>query len=82
MPYGIPFRPSSHATVEVGLDLEECPLIVMECSLLGPIYQGLSLAAAEKICRLREVCTTFLGTFSLFWHNSYFPESLTHNSLK
>jgi len=57
------------------LDLEERPLIVMECSLLGSIYQGLSLAeAAEKICRLKGICKTFSGTFSLLWHNSYFLE--------
>jgi len=53
------------------LKLNECPLIVMEGTLLGEEYMGLSEEQAlEYIERLSYVCRFYSGTFSLLWHNS------------
>ena len=53
------------------LKLYERPLIVMEGTLLGEQYMGLSKEQAlEYIERLSNVCRFYNGSFSLLWHNS------------
>ena len=53
------------------LRLRERPLVVMEGTLLGEQYMGLSMdKAVEKIAELNEYCKLFQGQFTLLWHNT------------
>lgn len=53
------------------LDVEERPLILMECSLLDGAYMGQGLEeAAATIRRLQEVVRVVRGNFVFLWHNS------------
>ena len=58
------------------LKLYERPLIVMEGTLLGEQYIGLSKEQAlEYIERLSNVCRFYNGSFSLLWHNTSLIQS-------
>jgi hypothetical protein len=53
------------------LRLRERPLVVMEGSLLGTDYMGLTPEPARVlIAHLASACRAFRGTFSLLWHNT------------
>ncbi|MDF2095817.1 polysaccharide deacetylase family protein [Aquibaculum arenosum] len=54
------------------LALREQPLIAMEWSAIGPQYMNLgrSVAALQRLQRLKETCLRFGGDFTLLWHNS------------
>jgi len=55
------------------LSLFECPLIVMEGSVIGERYMSLDgQEALEYIFELRKRCQRFNGDFTLLWHNSSF----------
>lgn len=53
------------------LDLIQKPLIVMEGSLLSPLYQNMNGAEAlQTVQTLKRVCTRYGGTLGILWHNS------------
>ena len=53
--------------------MRERPLIVMEGSMLGGQYMGLSHEKSlSLIQKLAETCKMFNGDFTLLWHNSSF----------
>jgi hypothetical protein len=53
--------------------LLEIPLIVMESSLISPLYMGLSPEAAAALVRdLMQKCARVGGVFTLLWHNNRF----------
>lgn len=56
------------------LKLRIRPLIVMEETVLEPLYMGLGSGAAalHKFGELRERCQDVNGCFTLLWHNSTF----------
>lgn len=57
------------------LNVEEHPLIVMECSVLDDRYMNLPHdEALEYILKLKRTCRKFGGCFELLWHNSRFVE--------
>ncbi|WP_156783303.1 polysaccharide deacetylase family protein [Roseovarius nubinhibens] len=67
---GRPFRMWSWQRLEP-LDLTQKPLIVMEGSLLSPLYQQLSFEEAlATVLSLKQKTTQYGGEFSLLWHNS------------
>jgi hypothetical protein len=54
-------------------ELLEIPLIVMESSLISPIYMGLSPeAAVAQVRNLLRKCEKVGGVFTLLWHNNRF----------
>ena len=53
------------------LKLREIPLIVMEGSLLGEVYQNKQLSEAyTSIINISDTVRHFNGTFTLLWHNN------------
>lgn len=65
-----PFPLWDHASRE-RLDVEEWPLIVMECSLLDEHYMGYAPSRAAKVIKeLRDAVRTVKGNFVFLWHNS------------
>lgn len=53
------------------LSLRERPLVIMERSLMSPLYMSLSEDdACETIVTLNSICREFNGIFTLLWHNS------------
>ncbi len=55
------------------LSIKQQPLIVMDCSLIDPIYMNLDHSSAYYYVKsLFEYTKKYCGTFSLLWHNSYF----------
>lgn len=63
---------------EEQLKLRVRPLIAMECSIVEYMRLGTKREATEKFIKLKEICQSVSGSFSLLWHNSY----LNSNSLK
>jgi len=59
------------------LFLTQRPLILMECSVVEPIYMGLGLGkeAIEYSRRLIDYCQKAQGQFTILWHNSSFETS-------
>ncbi len=56
------------------LQLRERPLIIMEGTMFGKEYMGLSYEESfSLLLRLVETCKLFNGHFSLLWHNSRLP---------
>jgi hypothetical protein len=66
--------PAYDHILNVQLAVRIRPLIVMECTIIDPIYMGLGVSdsAFEKMYRLKQVCKMVGGQFVLLWHNSYF----------
>ena len=57
------------------LKLRIRPLIVMDRTLLDPMYMNLSHTAALDVARgLKNCCKQFNGNFTLLWHNHAFAE--------
>jgi hypothetical protein len=55
----------------VALKLRERPLIIMEGTMFGKQYMGLSYKQAFSLLqKLAETCKMFDGDFTLLWHNS------------
>ena len=53
------------------MKLRERPLIIMEGTMFGKEYMGLSHEESISLLRrLVETCKLFNGHFSLLWHNS------------
>lgn len=54
------------------LDTWEHPLVVMESTVIDAHYLnlGISTAARDYFCRLRNICKQFDIPFTLLWHNS------------
>ena len=59
------------------LALKQRPLIVMECSIIAPRYEGLGYSdqAMKRFMYFKNVCYQFNGSFALLWHNSHFENS-------
>jgi len=59
----------------VTLKIKITPLIAMECSVIDPLYmnQGFSSDAINTFLKFKKKCKRINGTFTLLWHNSYFP---------
>ena len=56
------------------LSLIERPLIVMDGTLLGPLYQNLSKEEAlNTIKDLSDTVKKYDGVFTLLWHNNFIP---------
>jgi len=55
------------------LNLKQCPLIVMECSVIDEQYLGLGYSdkALNLILDLKSKCYYYEGNFVLLWHNSH-----------
>ncbi|WP_295578726.1 hypothetical protein [uncultured Lamprocystis sp.] len=55
------------------LHQRECPLILMECSVIAERYLslGYSEAALAMMLGYRDTCRRFGGDFTLLWHNSH-----------
>jgi len=53
------------------------PLIVMECSVIDPLYmnQGYSFDAINTILKFIKTCKRINGKFTILWHNSYLPNN-------
>jgi len=57
------------------LNLVECPLTVMECSVLDERYMNLpSDEALLYMLNLKQACRKHGGVFTLLWHNSRFVD--------
>lgn len=56
-----------------GLALIERPLVLMEATVMAPVYMGLGHGEAAWRCMmdLRARCRRFDGEFALLWHNSH-----------
>ncbi|MBE0472057.1 MAG: polysaccharide deacetylase family protein, partial [Methyloprofundus sp.] len=54
--------------------LKQRPLIVMECTLIAPRYEGLGYTeqAMQRFSYFKKISHQFNGTFNLLWHNSHF----------
>lgn len=53
--------------------LTECPLVVMEGSILGEQYMNLNgQEILDYMQKLKQRCQQFNGDFTLLWHNSSF----------
>ena len=57
-----------------GLKIRQCPLVLMECSVIADRYLGLgySIRALEHMLKLKSRALRFGGSFTLLWHNSHF----------
>jgi hypothetical protein len=66
-----PFRAYSLKERRV-LDVEVRPLLVMEASLIDPVYMNMGATddAFERVDALRKRCNDVQGCFTLLWHNS------------
>ncbi len=66
--------PSFDPVAQARLRLRIKPLVVMECTVIEPIYLGLGISqeAEDRMKLLKERCRKVAGTFGLLWHNSYF----------
>lgn len=55
-----------------GIGLMQEPLILMECSLLDPVYMGLNHfpEGLAKALKLKERSLAYGGDFTILWHNS------------
>lgn len=58
--------------------LKQRPLIVMECSIIAPRYEGLGYTeqTMQRFSYFKKVSHQFNGTFNLLWHNSHFEHKL------
>lgn len=56
--------------------LKQRPLIVMECTIIAPRYEGLGYTeqAIQRFAYFKKVCHQFNGTFNLLWHNCHLGE--------
>ncbi len=56
------------------LKLKQRPLIVMDCTIVDKLYEGLGFTqkGKDRINYLKNICKKFNGDFTLLWHNSYF----------
>jgi len=56
------------------MNVEQRPLVVMECSVIEPTYLGMGYtdAALELMSFLKEKAMWAGGDFTLLWHNSFF----------
>lgn len=54
--------------------LKQRPLIVMECTVIAPRYEGLGYTkeALALFNYFKQVCFQYNGTFTILWHNSHF----------
>lgn len=59
------------------LRLRQCPLIIMEHSVISKRYMGLGYTekALQYMLSLKENALKFGGDFTLLWHNSYLTTS-------
>lgn len=59
------------------LSLKQKPLIVMECSIIAPRYEGLGYSdeAMKRFTYFKKVSHKFNGSFTLLWHNSHFDNA-------
>lgn len=50
------------------------PLIVMECTIIDNVYQGLGVTekALNKFLEIKKKCKKVDGCFTMLWHNSWF----------
>lgn len=56
------------------------PLIVMDCTIMGSNYLGLSIENAGKtFSSLTRACKSVNGNLVLLWHNSYLNSPATQN---
>ncbi|WP_018176949.1 polysaccharide deacetylase family protein [Thioalkalivibrio sp. AKL8] len=57
--------------------VKERPLVLMECSVLSPVYggHGYSDKTLRTMRRFKEITQKFGGEFVLLWHNSYFQNT-------
>jgi hypothetical protein len=53
--------------------LKQRPLIVMECTVIAPRYEGLGYSekSMERFNQFKELSYAYSGTFTLLWHNNY-----------
>lgn len=65
--------------------LKQRPLIVMECTIIAPRYEGLGYTkqALQHFSYFKKVCHQFNGTFNLLWHNCHLgkPDKEFYNKL-
>ncbi len=56
------------------LTLREKPLVLMECTVIDPVYMGMGRGpeARKHMQALREACRRYRGTFTCLWHNHRF----------
>jgi hypothetical protein len=73
--------PAFDSVAQEQLSLRVRPLVVMECTVIGSVYLGLSVtdAAEAKMQQLKMRCQQVSGTFALLWHNSYFKTTHLKN---
>jgi hypothetical protein len=66
-----PFKAYSVSKRRV-FDVEVRPLIVMEASVIDPVYMNMGTCekAFERVEALRRQCRAVSGIFTLLWHNS------------
>ena len=57
--------------------LKQRPLIVMECTIIAPRYEGLGYSeqAMQRFAYFKKVSHQFNGIFNLLWHNSHFENA-------
>ncbi|KXJ57070.1 MAG: hypothetical protein AXW17_13275 [Colwellia sp. Phe_37] len=55
------------------LAIRQRPLVLMECSVLSPIYMGMGYTdeALKYMNELKQRCYKVGGNFTLLWHNSH-----------
>ena len=65
--------------------LKQRPLIVMECTIIAPRYEGLGYTeqAMQRFSYFKKVSHQFNGTFNLLWHNCHLgkPDKEIYNRL-
>lgn len=56
------------------MQLKQRPLIVMDCTIIEDIYEGLGFSqqAIERFEYFKNICQQFNGDYVFLWHNSYF----------
>lgn len=59
------------------LTIRQRPLILMEASVVDPAYMNLGFTeeSLSYMLGLKQKCYEYGGTFTLLWHNSYFPNA-------
>jgi len=64
--------PIYHWVLRSTLNVNEIPLIVMECSFFSKTYMGLSAKTAlDSMMLLKNMCIIYNGLYVLLWHNDY-----------